>query len=172
MRERRNIFVLAFRVTTACVALVGMVLLLLPGIARGLGRPSEFVPWAFARPDDAPSSPRHVLADAGLRVDRQQWRRNRLRWSEMEPAERREMLSRYSRLHSGDEVDRARLVERYEALREMDRARREALRRQAAALARFEASLSRQDLAMLDSLTPRRRAEHLIKLWRSSRGLQ
>jgi hypothetical protein len=90
----------------------------------------------------------------------------------MTDAQRREMLDRYARLRQIDTAERAKLVGRYKELQKMSAADRQKLRRQSAALAAFEATLGRQDLAALDGMSPRQQAEYLVKLWRSSRGLE
>lgn len=171
MSDKGSILSVSFRVAAALVAVVGVALLFVPGVARGLGRPSEVAPWTLTR-RDAPAVVRnHFLEDAGLRVTGGEWGRNRQQWSRMSDADRQELVRRLAQLQTADPDRRRDLVTRYQKLRELSGEARVRLRQQASALAQFEASLSREDMAVLESLPPKLRARHLVKLWRASRGL-
>jgi len=168
--DRRAIISLGFGVTAGMLALAGLLLLFVPGIARGLGRPNEAAPWVLDR-HDSPAAPTRVLEVSGLHVSGTQHRRNHEAWNDMSDAERTELMGRYARLCEHDPAARDELVKRYKSLQDLPDEERQHLRRQAANLARFEASLGRQDRAALDGLSPRNRARHLVELWRAGRGL-
>ena len=170
MSDRRSIVSMGFSVTAAALALAGLLLLFVPGIARGLGRPNDVAPWALDR-HDSPGAPTRLLEASGLHVSAARQHRNRERWNDMRDTERAGLRDRYARLCELDPAARDELVKRYKALQELPADQRDDLRRQAANLARFEASLGRQDRAALDGLSPRGRARHLDELWRASRGL-
>lgn len=172
MSDKRVILSLGFGVTLAVLALAGLVLLFAPGIARGLGRASEVAPWALDRRDVPVAAPRRLLEPSGLWVSAAQQRRNQQRWRAMDDAERGQLLDRYARLQQLDPDRRKELVTRYKSLQELSPDRREHLCRHAANLARFEASLGREDRAALDGLSPRDRARLLRELWRASQGLE
>ena len=172
MRSGRNILGWSVRLSLAAMALAGALMLALPGIARALGVHGEAAVWPWAGESIPEAVRQNLLADAGLDVTGDQWRDNLSRWTMLSDAQRLELLARYGRLQGLDRDHRARLVERYNELRRMAPAERDQVRRQAAGLAAFEASLSRQDLAELDSLSAQSRARRLIELWRAANGLK
>ncbi|NIA21181.1 MAG: DUF3106 domain-containing protein [Anaerolineaceae bacterium] len=171
MSDRRSIFSLCFRLAVAATGITGLVLLLLPGIARGLGRQGELAPWALSRRESSAFLQEQILSEAGLRVSPKQLKRNRNQWAAMSEGRRLKMLDRLGRLQQLDSGQRAKLVRWYKRLRQMPPAERERMCRQGQALARFEASLGRQDLAVLDGLSGQARARHLVKLWQTHQGL-
>lgn len=172
MVDRSAILSLSFRVAVALVAMVGLVLLFVPGVARGLGRPSDAAPWTLTRPPDTSDAVRRNLLESdGLQVSGRQWSANRAEWSSLDESERKQLVQRFDQLQNLSAPERKSLVARYKALSQKSDLQRQQLRRQAAALEKFEASLSRQDVAALESLTGKNRAVHLVKLWRASRGL-
>lgn len=172
MVDRATILSLSFRVAVALVAVVGLVLLFVPGVARGLSRPSEAAPWSLTRPPETSDVVRrNLLESEGLQVSGSQWSANRAEWSSLSESQRKELVERFGQLQNLGADQRKTLVTRYKTLAQKNEAEREQLRRQAAALEKFEASLSRQDMAALESLTGKSRAALLIKLWRASRGL-
>ncbi len=74
MFDRQAILGVVFRVALGVVAAAGLVLLFVPGVARGLGRPSEVAPWALTRQADEPANVRRNLLELdGLRVSDRQW---------------------------------------------------------------------------------------------------
>ena len=172
MSDRRSIFSLCFRLTVAVVGIAGLVLLLLPGIARGLGRQGELAPWALSRRTSSVFLQERLLTDAGLRVSPEQLKRNRSDWRAMAEPRRNEMIGRLGRLQQLDLQQRTKLVERYKQLEQMPLAEQQRMRHQGEALARFKASLGRQDLAVLDGLSGRDRIRHLVTLWRTHQGLE
>ena len=172
MSDRRSIFSLCFRLAVAVVGIAGLVLLLLPGMARGLGRQGELAPWALSRRESSAFLQEQMLSGAGLRVSPGQLKRNRNDWAAMSEGGRNEMVDRLGRLQQLDREQRVELVQWYKQLQQMPPAERELLRRQGEALARFKASLGRHDLAVLDGLSGKARARHLVKLWRTHQGLQ
>ncbi|MBN2584194.1 MAG: DUF3106 domain-containing protein [Planctomycetes bacterium] len=167
MSDRRTILGVFFRLAIGILGVAGLVLLLLPGIARGLGREADLAPWAMSRRDDARQDDERLLSGAGLRISPQQLKVNRRTWAAMSEPERQELVVRLDRLDDMDDGQRQTLVDSYKQLQQLSEADREKLVRQAAALARFEASLGRQDLAVLDSLSGKDRARHLIRLWQA-----
>lgn len=171
MSERRDIFGLSFRIVAGLVAVVGLILLFVPGIARGLVASGKPAPWSL-RPHETPQEARpSVLEAAGVRVSAARWRANRRLWDDMADIQRKDMLARLARVQAFDPDRRRTLADRYKSLQELPEKEREQLRLQASALARFEASLSRQDRAVLDSLPPTHRARRIVDLWRHSQGL-
>jgi len=165
--RRRTILAVAFRLAVAALGVAGLVLLLLPGIARGLGLEAELAPWALSPRDDSAGNDERLLGGAGLRVAPDQLKANRRAWAAMSDAERAASVAQLDRLAQLDAEQRQTLVNSYRQWRELPPQDRERLIRQASALARFEASLSRQDLAVLDSLAGKDRARHLIRLWQA-----
>ena len=170
MSDRRTIVSLGFGVTAGILALAGLLLLVAPGIARGLGRPNEPVPWALDR-REAAAAPTRLLEASGLHVSETQRRRNHEAWNDMSDGERAKLRRSYARLCELDPAARDQLVTRYKSLQDLPEDERARLSRGAANLARFEASLGRQDRAVLDGLSPKDRARHLVDLWRASPGL-
>lgn len=171
MSDRKSHFNLVFRVVAGVVAATGLVLLFVPGVAHGLGRPDGATPWALTRRSPRTPVRPNLLQGDGLTVTATQWRRNRKIWANLSATQRKGLTEQLQRLQVTDEAERKRLIKRYESLRKLSAAERESLRRQAAALTRFEASLSTEDLAELASTTGKARAKHLVKLWRASHGL-
>jgi hypothetical protein len=173
MADRSNIVAVSFRVAVAVVAVVGLVFLLIPGVARGLGRPSEVAPWTLTRPSEMSDAVRRNLLESdGLRVTGDQLSTNRVEWESLDEAQRKTLMEQYGRLQALTPAERKALVERYQKLSLKSDAERAQLRRQAAALKAFEDSLSRQDMAALESRAGKARAAEIIKLWRTSRGLE
>ena len=172
MVDRSTILSLSLRVAVALVAAAGLVLLFVPGVARGLGRPSEVAPWALEPPAETRDVVRRNLLESdGLRISGNQWEANRAAWSSLDEAARQDLVARFGRVQGLSEAERKALVARYKTLHQKSEAQRLQIRNQAAELTRFEASLSRHDMAALDSLTGKNRAAHLVKLYRASRGL-
>jgi Protein of unknown function (DUF3106) len=169
--DRRTRFNLVFRVVAGVMAAAGLVLLFVPGVAHGLGRPDEATPWALTRQSPRTPVRPNLLEGAGLTVTSTQWRKNRAIWANLSASQRRELTAQLEQLQATDDAERKHLVKRYESFRKLSAAERESFRRQAAALVRFEASLSTEDLAELASHPGKSRAKHLVKLWRASRGL-
>jgi hypothetical protein len=172
MSDRRTILGWSVRLSLAALGLAGLALLLVPSIARALGWSGDLSVWPWGYGGAATPVQQNLLADAGLQVTADQWRRNRNQWERLGEGQRSELLKRYARLQELDETRRKAVVTEYEKLVRLPPTEREQLRRQAAGLAGFEAALSRQDLVELDSLTPERRARRLIELWRASKGLE
>jgi hypothetical protein len=158
---------MTFRLAVAAVGIAGLVLLLLPGIARGLGLEPDLAPWALTRRDDSTGNDERLLSVAGLRVAPDQLKANRRAWAAMSDSERAAYVARLDRLAQLDAEQRQKLVNNYTQWRELPLQDRERLIRLASALARFEASLGRQDQAVLDGLAGKDRARHLIRLWQA-----
>jgi hypothetical protein len=165
--DRQAILAVVFRLAVAALGVAGLVLLLLPGIARGLGLEAELAPWALSRRDDVGGDDERLLSSAGWRVAPEQLKANRRQWASMSDAERQQRLAQLDRLAELDDEQRQTLVENYRQWRDLSEQDRQRLIRQAAALAEFEASLSRQDLAVLDSLAGKDRARQLVRLWQA-----
>jgi len=173
MADRSTIFAVSLRIAVAVVAAVGLVLLFVPGVARGLGRPSEVAPWTLTRPSEMSDVVRrHLLEGDGLRVTGDQLIANRTEWESLDETQRKKLIEQYGRLQSLTPAQRQTLVERYQTLSQKSDAERAQLRRQAAALKAFEDSLGRQDKAALESRAGKARAAEIIRLWRTSRGLE
>jgi hypothetical protein len=167
-RERGRIFAWSGGAVLAALAGAGLVLLLLPGVARGLGGAGEHRP---GRPTDEAVlfTPAGALL-AEIETPPEQVEANRRRWAAMRAPGRRLMLERLGHLAELTAEERGLLVERYDELQMLPEKDRQTLRRQAEALARFEATLGRQDLAALEGLEGRAQAKYLAELWRERQG--
>jgi hypothetical protein len=157
--ERSRIFAWGGGAALAALAAAGLVLLFVPGAAR------------YPADDKvALVSGEETLLEIGPAATAAQMEENRRRWAGLKESERAAILRRLDRLEQLTAQERGVLAARYGELEEMTVVQRQVLRVQAEALARFEATLGRQDLAALEGLEAKARARYLAELWRGRQG--
>ncbi len=161
---RRRIFAWSGGAALAAMAAAGLVLLFMPGLARRVGGARAEAAWgnmdkARAADEIGPG------ATGAAQVEE-----NRQRWAGLKESERAALLRRLERLEQLSAEERVVLAARYGELEKMSEAQRQMLRVQAEAMARFEATLGRQDQATLEGLEGKARAKYLAELWRGRQG--
>ncbi len=164
------------------LALLGLILLTAAAGSAMLAAPQEVRDMlaldqagqsqAESDPQDNVLPAEDLLADAGLEVPAKQVELYSQQWRQMDGVDRRRMQRHYESLQWLSASARAELVERYNQTRHLPAEQRDTMRQQAEMLADFEATLGREDLAMIDSMPPAERARSLLALWRESQGLQ
>jgi len=176
--DRRRIFacgggfgwLTASGLALALLAAAGLVLLLAPGAARRLSEAQEAASRYPADDKVTMESGDKTLAAIGPVATAAQVEENRRRWAGLKESERAALLRRLERLEQLTAEERGLLAGRYAELEKLPENERQELRRQAEALARFEGTLGRQDLAALEGLEAKARARYLAELWRMRQG--
>lgn len=171
-RRRRRVRLLLVCLVTAatCGVVAGVVgpQLLIGGIASEADSPCLAKATHAARPPKPVAGPLELVDR--LDLDPREAQANAIRWANMTEPERRKLLARYWRLAEKDSAELDRLVDRYEAFRDLPAKRQEFLRTRAQKLKEFMKTLGPQDQAVLESMGPDQRAERLLQLWQARYG--